>query len=337
MQFFQLVISNNNWLWFLLAAIISYFTTALIYKLGNKLSLIDIPNARSSHQTNTPKGGAIGIVLAVFCYSLVNQNYRWVWVAVVVALFSFYGDRKEFSFKLRILMQFFCGFVILLIAYYDLVLPKFVSSIFIWIFLLIYIVGSSNFFNFMDGIDGIAIITALVATSWLMVYAWQHSLPEWIFFLSILFAAICGFLPWNFSLKARAKVFMGDVGSIFLGFIITLSSLFIAKNWFDFFILCSILLPFYGDCLLTLLAKIKRKIPLTQPHRIHLYQILANEMKISHWKVSLGYGVTQWFFVALIFLVADSWVKLLLIMFAISIAMLLIYLLVRKKALTYFL
>ena len=125
--------------------------------------------------------------------------------------------------------------------------------------------------------------------------------------------------------------FMGDVGSIFLGTTIACSIVFLSQNWFDFFMLCTILFPFYADCLLTLIAKKVRKIPLNQPHRIHLYQILANEAKLGHVKVTLFYAIFQIILILVVFSFVKNAKDLILWQFSIFSFIILLYLYLRKK------
>ena len=108
--------------------------------------------------------------------------------------------------------------------------------------------------------------------------------------------ACMGFLPFN---MPKARVFMGDVGSIMLGFVYAGLVVGLSYSLNDFMVLCAFLFPFYADELTTLYVRIKGERHsrlmdrLMKPHRRHLYQLLANEMGVAHWKVSAGYGALQ--------------------------------------------
>jgi Fuc2NAc and GlcNAc transferase len=91
----------------------------------------------------------------------------------------------------------------------------------------------------------------------------------------------------------KAKVFMGDVGSILLGFVFAGSAVLLSKTCLYFVCLTSFLFPFYADELTTMVVRIKDGENLLRPHRKHLYQLLANEKGVAHWKVSVGYGLFQ--------------------------------------------
>jgi len=88
-------------------------------------------------------------------------------------------------------------------------------------------------------------------------------------------------------------VFMGDVGSVLLGFVFAALVVLISKSFLDFVCLASFLFPFYADELTTMAVRVKDGENLLKPHRRHLYQLLANEQSIPHWKISTGYGVSQ--------------------------------------------
>ena len=321
--------SQIYWAFLLLAFFVGMLGAGAIVKWGKKLLLVDIPVKRSSHKKTTAKGGGIGIVLVALGYAVYNPLFSWIFPLVALALFSFYGDSREISFKWRLFFQFACVFFSLVLACFFAELSSFSKISFLWFFFVLFISGTSNFFNFMDGIDGIASITAIVAFAALGFFAFSKSAnQDWQFFCFLIIFTIGGFLPWNFFLP---KVFMGDVGSIFLGTTIACSIVFLSQNWFDFFKLCTILFPFYADCLLTLIAKKVRKIPLNQPHRIHLYQILANEAKLGHVKVTLFYAIFQIILILVVFSFVKNAKDLILWQFSIFSFIILLYLYLRKK------
>jgi Fuc2NAc and GlcNAc transferase len=99
-----------------------------------------------------------------------------------------------------------------------------------------------------------------------------------------------GFLPFN---VPKAKVFMGDVGSVLLGFVFAGMVVYLSNDVLDFICLSSFLFPFYADEFITMMVRLKDGENLTKAHRRHLDQLLANEGNIPHWKVSFGYGLFQ--------------------------------------------
>jgi Fuc2NAc and GlcNAc transferase len=99
-----------------------------------------------------------------------------------------------------------------------------------------------------------------------------------------------GFLPFN---MPKARVFIGDVGSILLGFVFAGLVVLLSKSFLEFVCLVGFLFPFYADELTTEYVRLRDGENVLKPHRRHVYQLLANEMGVDHWKVSVGYGVLQ--------------------------------------------
>jgi len=274
-----------------------------VSRLGPKLGLCDIPCERSSHQVPTPKGGGIGIAMAFLFLSFFLNIPIFLWgPAILLSFFSLVGDRYEISPLIRLVAQFAAAIVVLVglflssprVFWHQLSMTFFsIPPLLVFAFLTVFIVGTANFYNFMDGINGIAGITGVVAFGLLGGYAYFIG-ADWHFVLFSwgIACACAGFLPWNIP---GAKVFMGDVGSILLGFVFATLLAAISKGIHDFIVGMSFLFPFYADELFTMYERIKDGQKLTKPHRRHLYQILANEAGIAHWKVSFGYGLCQLF------------------------------------------
>jgi Fuc2NAc and GlcNAc transferase len=157
--------------------------------------------------------------------------------------------------------------------------------------LIIFVVGTANFYNFMDGINGISGITGIIGFGMIAFYAMNFGNNLHLSTLAICMSISCmGFLPFN---VPKAKVFMGDVGSILLGFVFSGMVVYLSENVLDFICLMSFLFLFYADEFTTMMVRLKDGENLTKAHRRHLYQLLANECNISHWKISVGYGLFQ--------------------------------------------
>jgi Fuc2NAc and GlcNAc transferase len=143
----------------------------------------------------------------------------------------------------------------------------------------------------MDGINGIAGITGIVGFGLLAVYIYISNGQSLIFTIAICISLSClGFLPLN---MPKAKVFMGDIGSILLGSVFASFVFLTSKTLLDFVCMVSFLFPFYADELTTMLVRMRDGESLTQPHRRHIYQLLANEKGIPHWQISAGFGLLQ--------------------------------------------
>jgi len=266
----------------------------IIARFGHKLGIIDKPNLRSSHSKPTPKGGGIGILLAFIVCALCWKLPLALWIsASIVSLISLFGDYRELTFKVRLVIQICSAAVFSGSIFFG----RFMSggsvllSCLLFLFGVLYITSSANYYNFMDGINGIAGLTGTVAFSFLGLYGLLVGKGlGWSVTAFGIAVACIGFLPLNFP---KAKVFMGDVGSVLLGFLFASWVLYFSKSLLEFIVLSSFLFPFYVDELSTLIVRIKDKERLTKAHRRHIYQILANQAGLSHSVVTFFYAFFQ--------------------------------------------
>ena len=269
--------------------------------IAPKFGLIDYPNKRSSHREPTPKGGGVGILITFVFASLFFKIPGGFWIpATFLSLISLFGDRFDFSPKIRLPVQFVAAFALLLTMN---PIQLFQTNRLILILpLSVFIVGTVNFYNFMDGINGISAITGIVAFGLLAFLYFDVEADKLFSLLSLCICLSCiGFLPFNIP---KARIFMGDVGSILLGFVFASMVIVLAKNFQDFISLSSLLFPFYADELSTMAIRIRDGENLLHPHRRHLYQLLVNEKGIPHWEVSIVFGLLQ-----LIIGVSFMWLK----------------------------
>lgn len=261
-----------------------------MYRFAFKLGLIDLPNKRSSHSQPTPRGGGIG-VLAAFMFSAIILKIPYAfWVpAVCLAIVSFFDDKLDLTPKIRLFFQLLAAIILLISLDYN-GLGLFIVLLVAFFFAL-FIVGTTNFYNFMDGINGIAGITGVVAFSLIAIFLNNYSSYfDLTLFAICMVASILGFLPFNIP---KAKVFMGDVGSVLIGFVFASMVVYFTSDVSTFICLVSFLAPFYADAITTLYMRWRDGEKLFEAHRRHLYQFLANEIGYPHWMVSSVYGITQ--------------------------------------------
>jgi len=262
----------------------------LVASYGHHLNLLDQPNDRSSHRDITPRGGGIGILAGFIAAAIFLKVSAFFWIpTAMLSLISFIGDRRHLSPLVRLVFQFVAS-IIFLFGFEG---NNFMSSAgyLMTIALSIYLVGTTNYYNFMDGINGLAGVTGVVGFALLTFYGIYFEADFVPIGLGLSMAFCClGFLPFN---MPKARVFMGDVGSILLGFVFAAMVVWYATGLLEFLCLTSFLFPFYADEITTELIRLKNGEKLWQPHRSHLYQLLANEYNFPHWKISLGYGMTQ--------------------------------------------
>ena len=268
--------------------------TAWIRRHAARFHLIDVPNERSSHASALPRGGGIAIALIVLAAALILTGLRrfsaaealaWLGGGTLVALVGLRDDRGGLSVRVRLLVQIAAALSVvwLVHGFPGITGASAAPRIFAWLLGTLCIVWGINLFNFMDGIDGLAGQQALfvAAAAWLLGAGPPLAAPGWM--LLVIAAAAGGFLIWNWS---PARIFMGDVGSGFLGFSLVLEAFATSQNGSLSLWTWSILQgAFLVDATLTLLRRAARGARIQAPHREHAYQRLARHFG-SHARVS---------------------------------------------------
>lgn len=262
-----------------------------VIRLAACMELVDNPNHRSSHQTPTPKGGGVGILAALALGAIWLGTSPWFWLPSLLAgLLAFIGDRREIGPKLRLGFQFLLALTILLGTA---CLRAKGGNWLLVVWWCVFVVGTANIYNFMDGIDGLSALTGIVGFGLCSWYIGRFpELHPYAMVAMCLALACMGFLPFNFP---RARVFMGDVGSILLGTVYGVLVALGSRSWLDFLCLASFLFTYYADAIITMALRMRRGDNLLEAHRSHLYQLLANEIGLPHWFVSILYAAGQLF------------------------------------------
>jgi Fuc2NAc and GlcNAc transferase len=300
----ELVAQYRTILLFLACAGLGAAGSWLIAGMAFRERLLDIPTERSSHTVPTPRGAGIGILAAFIMAGLTLRiPTTFLFAAILISAISFYGDYFRISVTLRLVVQVLSTLLLLfpllprLSANYALSTLGFFPFLFLLVLplIFIFIIGTANFFNFMDGIDGIAGLGGVIAFGLLGVYTLYRPPPDAfqnaLSLLSIGVSLAClGYLPFN---MPRARVFMGDVGSILLGFVFASLVVTLSRNYLEMVCFSALIFPFYADELTTMMVRLRNHEDLTQSHRRHLYQLLVNEFGIPHWKISSAYAAAQ--------------------------------------------
>jgi Fuc2NAc and GlcNAc transferase len=265
---------------------------------GRSWGFVDIPSDRSSHQAPIPRGGGIGISLVLFISAVCWHMPLVLWInALVVSLVSLLGDYRDISFRIRLAVQIAAACIISGSLFLKLSVAEvsISSSILLFIFGVLYISATANYYNFMDGINGIAGVTGAIAFFCLGIYGLIDQKETGSISIAFGIAAAClGFLPLNFP---KARVFMGDVGSVLLGFLFASLALWQSQSINEFMFLASLIFPIYLDEISTLIIRIRDGDKLINAHRRHIYQILANQAGFSHTRVTIIYGAIQIFII----------------------------------------
>jgi len=271
-----------------IAFLSSYYLAKIFYRNAKKLGFIAYPNHRSLHQQPTFTAGGISFVLSFLVLSYFSSLDKQWWITilsatVLLSVISLCDDRKQIS----ALARFFCQLIAVLSLYYCAYDYFSHHSIFLSMFFFFSGIWFINLFNFMDGIDTLAtlqaIIVMLCACLQLYYFYPDHHLTS-IFLLAT--AAVAGFLPWNIT---PAKLFMGDVGSISLAFILlSLALLSISQSTLTIYSWLILMAMFWSDASITLLKRLWRGEVWHRAHRSHFYQEWVKNGR-SHLRVSCFY------------------------------------------------
>lgn len=305
---------------FCLLALLSAATVRLM--IGARV--MDTPDARKAHARPTPKGGGVGVVVAFLAgigglYAvgevapLAQPYFRGIIVAATaIALVSFADDVLDWPFTAKLGAQLLAAFAPIAMGFYVQVYRiPYVGPIDLgWLgaaLTLAWIVFATNAMNFIDGLDGLAAGVALIACAFLAYIAALQG--SWFaYFAALLLASgLVGFLPFNFP---RARIFLGDVGSQFCGFM--LAMLGVAASRFEgvemsFALVPMLLSGVLFDVAFTLARRAFSRQPLARAHRGHLYQVAQRSgmdtraVTLVHWGFALFGGLC-----CLVFLAAPS-------------------------------
>lgn len=265
------------------------FVVEIVYfRIADKCNIIDKPNERSSHSTIVLRGGGILFLINAWVWSaFFGFQYPWFLAGLtLVAGVSFVDDIHSLPDSVRLVAQFVAASM----AFYQLDILHWSMWWIILLSLIIY-VGATNVINFMDGINGITAGYALAVLVTLALVNMNGVFVEQSLIISTILASLV-FCFFNFRPRGKARCFAGDVGSIGIAFIM----LFLLGNviikttditWLIF------LLVYGVDGCLTIAHRIMLHENLGEAHRKHAYQIMANELKIGHVKVTSLYMIMQ--------------------------------------------
>ena len=310
----------NRWIIYLIIAAILIVAELAYFRIANHFNIIDKPNQRSSHTKIVLRGGGVIFLIGAWVWSaFFGFQYPWLLAAVTLAAgVSFIDDIHSLPDSVRLLVQF----VAMGLMFYQL---DMIHASLWWavILALIVCVGATNIYNFMDGINGITagyslavLVPLLLANrSFAVIRMTEPFVAQSLIIVTIL--SVLVFSYFNFRPKNKAKCFAGDVGSVGIAFILLfMIGCLIMKTgditWLIFLIV-------YGvDGCCTIVHRIMLHEHLGEAHRKHAYQLMANELGMSHVKVSLIYMALQLVIsLVMVYLVPDTvlwhWIYLMII------------------------
>ena len=273
-------------MYYLIILVLLFLAELFYFKVADKCNIIDKPNERSSHTRITLRGGGIIFYFGALAYFLTNHwEYPWFILALTLITFiSFVDDIRSVSQGLRLMLHF-SAMALMFYQWGLFTLPWW------WIIVaLIVCTGIINAYNFMDGINGITggySLVILGALAYINAEITQFVEP------ALIYTVLCSVLVFCFfNFRKKAKCFAGDVGSVSIAFILLflIGKLILKTEDFSWIILLAV----YGvDSVLTIVHRLMLHENIGLPHRKHMYQLMANELKIPHVAVSLVYMFTQ--------------------------------------------
>ena len=280
--------------------------------------LLDVPNDRSSHSQPTPRGGGLALTVAHLCGMLLASALGLVDIALAIALgvggltvavIGFLDDHRHVKASVRLSLH------VLAFVWAMVWLGGLPPVDFGWgavnlgwvgsALLVLYLAWFLNLFNFMDGIDGIAGAQALCMSLTGAALAYQAGGGEHAALpMVLLAAATAGFLAWNWP---PARIFMGDVGSGYLGFALGVLALWtVVEGWLTPWVWLILGGAFLADATVTLFVRAKARVPLVEAHRSHAYQRLSRHWG-AHRPVTLAFIAINALWLAPWALVATRW------------------------------
>lgn len=281
-------------------ALASFLLTGVIRRLLLHFQVLDVATGRSSHSGIQVRGGGLSfllIFLVVIASGLLDPwltaNVRLALMGggVLVAGAGFWDDARQLAVLPRLVVQLVAaGWVVFMVG--GVAIPEWIHapSLTGEVLAVVILVWMINAFNFMDGIDGIAATEAILVAVFAAVILYQCGDPAYLAWMC-LGAAVLGFLPWNLP---RARIFMGDTGSCFLG--LTIGTLALASlhggspvSLWTWGILMG---AFLVDATVTLVRRIIRGETWHQAHRSHAYQHLSRKWD-SHGRVTSLYALVN--------------------------------------------
>ena len=273
-------------MYYVIILVLLFLAELFYFRIADKCNIIDKPNERSSHTRITLRGGGIIFYFGALAYFLTNHwEYPWFILALTLITFiSFVDDIRSISQSLRLMLHF-TAMALMFYQWGLFTLPWW------WIIVaLIVCTGIINAYNFMDGINGITggySLVILAALAYINTEITQFVEP------ALIYTVLCSVLVFCFfNFRKKAKCFAGDVGSVSIAFILLflIGKLILKTEDFSWIILLAV----YGvDSVLTIIHRLMLHENIGLPHRKHMYQLMANELKIPHVAVSLVYMLTQ--------------------------------------------
>jgi UDP-N-acetylmuramyl pentapeptide phosphotransferase/UDP-N-acetylglucosamine-1-phosphate transferase len=275
-----------------LAFLVALVLAPALVRFAIGRNLLDVPNARSSHEVPTPRLGGLAVIAGVWAAApFISETFLFLAAATLAGLVGVLDDFVDLPFWLKAAGQATVAFILLFLV----PPPISLAAGPLWpvalLFGVVWVVALVNAYNFMDGIDGIAGGTAILNALFLATLLGTTGLRAC---LAVLAAAVAGFLAWNIS---PARIFLGDSGSHFVGFFLGAVALYTEPvgepgspygPYLAFLVAAAIFTPFLFDTAFTLVRRATARKNIFAAHREHVYQRITPD-PASHRQVSIVY------------------------------------------------
>lgn len=313
-----------NYLALVVAFVASILLTPIVKRLAYRIGAVDKPNYRKVHNHVMPRLGGLAIFIAFLMGIVIAQPMDDSMIAILIGSFvivvtGILDDMFEITPKAKLIGQTIAAAIVIFFGgvQIDFINLPFGGKLFFGYLsiplTLIWIVGITNAINLIDGLDGLAAGVSTIALITLATMAFIMSNVFVLVMALILAASTCGFLFYNFY---PAKIFMGDTGALFLGFMISVLALLGFKN----VAFVSLVIPIVmlgvpiSDTFFAIVRRLLNKQPPFSPDKSHLHHRLMSIGFTHRQTVLLIYGIATMFgLAAIIFSMAKLWGAILLI------------------------
>lgn len=301
----RLVFYMDEFIGFFIALLVTAFTTPLVKRLAFFIGAVDRPDSRKVHRKEMPRLGGLAMYFGfTVALLLLWPGHPSVYMLLIgggiILIVGILDDKFQISPAAKLIGQFLAALVPIIYGFQVnlLNLPFDHDSIFLgWLSIpvtLIWVIGVTNAVNLIDGLDGLAAGVAAIATTSMLVMAVIMGNWPVVFLCSLLLGSVIGFLFYNFH---PAQIFMGDSGSLFLGYSLAVLSLlgFKQVTFVSLVIPILILAVPISDTFFAIIRRLLHKKPVMQPDRNHLHHRLL-DMGLTHRQTVLSiYGIAAIF------------------------------------------
>ena len=294
--------------------ILTYILVKVVIKLAHKLDLYDVPNERSYHCNVTPSGAGIGFIMsffiAIFIFEFQLLSEFWYIFLSIFMVFSvgIYDDRHDVSAKLKFVVIFIATFIMWLYGFsidtlgvwygYNIALTSWIALL----FSMFALAGFTNALNLIDGIDGLSSSVSLIILLFFALLGFEYHNDLIVIISTFTIATLIGFLFFNWH---PANIFMGDSGSLTIGFIISVLAVLSLENIHPIAVLYLAAIPVL-DTLIVIVRRIRRGKSPFSPDKTHIHHIMVRFFDMNVKKTVGFLVILQIIFSSIGYMILDS-------------------------------